>query len=279
MSKPSFNWETILGTNTSPLICIEERTEDEKLIIDNFQKIIFKPAVITPYYKENLSLLKRCHESCASQSKSVNHFFVADGFPKEEIKDWDVEHIILSKSHSDYGNTPRSIGALSAINKGYNVIFFLDADNWYEENHVEEALKLKQSDKSLDIVASCRKIFLPCGTLVGSEQVDYERKHIDTNCMIFFESSFFLLPFWATMTKELSVIGDRIMRKQFLRNRLKIAYTEKETVNYTSNYKNSYIKAGLKPPKDAYELDLSCLKQFSEKKFFNWNRFIFNNKF
>ena len=47
----------------------------------------------------------------------------------------------------------------------------------------------------------------------------------------------------------------------------------------TINYKNSYIKAGLKPPKNAYELDLSSLNNFSEKKFFNWNRFIFKNKF
>ena len=46
MSNPSVNWETILGTNTSSLISIEERAEDEKLIIDNCKKI---PFTLLPY--------------------------------------------------------------------------------------------------------------------------------------------------------------------------------------------------------------------------------------
>ena len=34
----------------------------------------FKPAIITPYYKENIKLIKRCHESCKSQTYKASHF-------------------------------------------------------------------------------------------------------------------------------------------------------------------------------------------------------------
>ena len=70
-------------------------------------------------------------------------------------------------------------------------------------------------EKFLIIRVNLYNLELPSGEIVKSDKVDLEKKHIDTNCMIFFESSFFLLPFWTTMTKELSVIGDRIMFKRF----------------------------------------------------------------
>ena len=236
----------------------------------------FKPAIITPYYKENIKLIKRCYESCKSQTYKASHFLVSDGFPNPEINNWDVNHIILSEAHNDYGNTPRGIGALSAINQGFNVILFLDADNWFENKHLESVLEMKIANLSFDIISTYRNLVLPSGEIVKSDKVDLEKKHIDTNCMIFFESSFFLLPFWTTMTKELSVIGDRIMFKRFKDNNLKIGFTEQKTVNYRTNFKVHYLKNEINPPKDSKELNLSNLKKFSENKFFNWNRFDFD---
>ena len=103
----------------------------------------------------------------------------------------DVNHIILSEAHNDYGNTPRGIGALSAINQGFNVILFLDADNWFENKHLESVLEMKIANLSFDIISTYRNLVLPSGEIVKSDKVDLEKKHIDTNCMIFFESSFF----------------------------------------------------------------------------------------
>ena len=236
----------------------------------------FKPAIITPYYKENIKLIKRCHESCKSQTYKASHFLVSDGFPNPEINNWDVNHIILSEAHNDYGNTPRGIGALSAINQGFNVILFLDADNWFENKHLESVLEMKIANLSFDIISTYRNLVLPSGEIVKSDKVDLEKKHIDTNCMIFFESSFFLLPFWTTMTKELSVIGDRIMFKRFKDNNLKIGFTEQKTVNYTTTFRVHYLRNGINPPKESKELNLDNLKNYSENKFFNWNRFNFD---
>ena len=43
-----------------------------------------KVAVITPYYKEPMHILQQCCESVARQGADVDHFLVADGFPKRE---------------------------------------------------------------------------------------------------------------------------------------------------------------------------------------------------
>ena len=236
----------------------------------------FRPAVITPYYKEDLAIIERCHESCLRQTHKVNHFIVADGYPNNAIDSWDTNHIILSNSHNDYGNTPRGIGAISAMNLGFNVIFFLDADNWFEKDHVESILRMKTEMPFLDIAASYRNFVLPEGIFVEPDSVDHEKRHIDTSCMSFFETSFFLLPFWLTMTKEVSCLCDRVMFKRFKDNNLKIGFTEQRTLNYTTNYKIHYERAGIVPPKSAKELDISDLNKFSEKKFYFRNKFNFN---
>ena len=77
------------------------------------------------------------------------------------------------------------------------------------------------------------------------------------------------------MTKELSILGDRIMFKRFKDNNLKIGFVEQKTVNNRKTFKVHYLRNGTNAPKDANELNLSNLKSFSEKIFFNWNRFDF----
>jgi hypothetical protein len=79
-------------------------------------------AVITPYHREELEILQKCHESVRQQTYPCAHYMVADGFPRQEIAIWPVEHIILSQPHSDSGNTPRGIGSFSAMNQGYDAI-------------------------------------------------------------------------------------------------------------------------------------------------------------
>ena len=78
-------------------------------------------AVITPYYKESLAVLERCHRSCQEQQGDwpLRHVMVADGHPRPELAGWNVDHIVLPQAHGDNGNTPRCLGAISAINQGY----------------------------------------------------------------------------------------------------------------------------------------------------------------
>lgn len=93
-----------------------------------------KVAVITPYYKESLDILQKCHESVKKQNHPSLHVMVADGFPVDDISQWDCNHIILPLGHNDIGSTPRLLGSYHAIGLGYDAIAFLDADNWYRED-------------------------------------------------------------------------------------------------------------------------------------------------
>ena len=94
-------------------------------------------AVITPYYRESLEMLQFCHDSVRTQTYPCTHFLVADGHARPEISGWAVQHLILPQAHGDDGNTPRCLGSLSAMKQGFDVITYLDADNWYYPNHID----------------------------------------------------------------------------------------------------------------------------------------------
>ena len=42
------------------------------------------------------------------------------------------------------------------------------------------------------------------------------------------------------------------------------------------SFKVHYLRNGINPPKESKELNLDNLKNYSENKFFNWNRFDFD---
>ncbi len=232
----------------------------------------FKPAVITPYHTEPFEIIERCHQSCLSQTIPCSHFLVSDGHVIQAINDLQAQHITLAHSHNDYGNTPRAIGALSAINQGFNPILFLDADNWFSSEHVENALATKAKNPYADVVASYRHLVLSDETIVEPDAEDTMRQHIDTSCLAMFESSFFLLPLWATMTKPLSVIGDRIMYSAFKNHGLAVEWTGARSLFYSTNYAHHWARAGKQPPSETYSLNTSILNDFSSEQLFHWSR-------
>ena len=77
-----------------------------------------RPIVITPYYKEDPALLRRCMDSVRAQTVPTEHFLVADGYPQDWIDAEPVRHLKLDRSHRDYGNTPRGVAALLATSEG-----------------------------------------------------------------------------------------------------------------------------------------------------------------
>jgi glycosyltransferase involved in cell wall biosynthesis len=224
-------------------------------------------AVITPYHKEGRETLQRCHDSVLTQSVECRHFLVSDGCANEDVAHWDCEHLILPVAHHDNGNTPRAIGALSAINRGFDVICFLDADNWLCPNHASEAIKLKSNEPSLDIAVLRRQIVLPDGTLVPDDSEDEEKEHIDTSCYAFFESSFSILPLWAMMPTFLSPICDRIIFSAIKAKGLKLAWSPQKSLYFTSNYRQHYINAGGVPPAKTNDADIAAIcKELNQKR-------------
>ena len=215
-------------------------------------------AVITPYYKESIQVLKRCHLSCLQQNGDwpLRHVMVADGHTREKIDGWDVDHIKLPKSHGDIGNTPRCIGAISAINQGYWPILFLDADNWFQPWHFNTIGKLRQSHPSADVLAMGRICALPDGTPIpGVPQEDLEHRHVDTSCYVFYPTAFRVLQLWGMMPPYLGPIGDRFIRESITELGLILAGTHQPSVVFTAHYSWAYEAVNRQIPNDVHDIN------------------------
>ena len=135
--------------------------------------------VVTPYFKGSIaseSLL----DSVARQTVAVDHILVADGFPQPWLSSKPVRHVMLDRAHGDYGNVARGVGALLAVAEKYSGIAFLDADNWYDEDHIECCLAAARTSPDCVFVAAQRKFVRPDGSVMVSvrpAEVPHARAH------------------------------------------------------------------------------------------------------
>lgn len=207
-------------------------------------------AVITPYYKESLDVLSKCHESVISQATDTDHFFIADGHPRSEIDDWNVKHITLHSGHSDNGNTPRGIGSLLAIKEGYDFIAYLDADNWFHENHLVSLLQLWNKTKA-PVCCAMRTFHHLNGEMMRvADNDENEFKFVDTSCYLIHRDAFDCLDIWHKMPSELSPICDRVFYSTILHNRYSIAFSKLRTVAFRTQYKSHYKHLKSNVPND-----------------------------
>ena len=167
-------------------------------------------AVVTPYYKESIEMLERCHQSVQNQTLNCLHILVADGYPNKTVKGWDAHHIQLPCSHNDIGSTPRLIGAYHAIGLGVEAITFLDADNWLREDHIEQMSRIMDQERA-DFVSTTRTLCRLDGSEMGPCPLTDPDHFIDTNCMMLGKAAFPVLHQWSLMPSYGHLIGDRIM--------------------------------------------------------------------
>ena len=208
-------------------------------------------AIVTAYHKEERSILQRCLTSVRRQTVAADHIVVADGHPQDWIDGEDVRHIRLDRSHGDYGNTPRGIGALLAIAEDYDAIAFLDADNWLLPIHVELALATaRQAGGPHDYIIAQRNMVRPDGTVmpIPDEPID---SHVDTNCFVFLPGSYHHLQTFALVPRKLAGIGDRIFFAGLRKQHLRFAVVATKTVNYHCIWSSLYDALGERPPADA----------------------------
>lgn len=218
-------------------------------------------AVITPYYREDLDTLRRCHDSVLRQTYPCTHIFVADGHPQQEIYSWKAQHFSMAVSHGDYGDTPRGIGSISAFNQGFDAVAYLDADNWYAEDHIESLVRAC-SEHDLAVAFSSRRIVLSTGEhcpFVDSDEVD--GRHVDTSCFFITAKAAFVASLWAMMDPRYSVIGDRLLLHVVKARGLRHGWTGQQTLYYESRWRVHFEAMGKAPPPDAHSIDLSHLSE------------------
>jgi len=210
-----------------------------------------KIAIITPYFKESLDILKQCHNSVLAQEISADHYFIADGFPRSEINLWKVKHIILEKNHDDNGNTPRGIGSKTARELNYDFISYLDADNWFHKDHLESLINLYNNTKA-NICCSKRTFHHMNGEDLNISEVPEDKfEHVDTSCFLIHNLAFEVTKIWEKMPKILSPICDRIFYKSIvIHKKYSIAFSNLRTVAFRSQYLSHYKTAKQQPPEN-----------------------------
>lgn len=213
-------------------------------------------AAITPYFLEPLEILTRCVQSVKKQTIPCDHFMIGDGTQVSELNEMDIIHISLDSSHKDYGNTPRAIGGMLAIPRDYDAIFFLDADNTIDPDHVEICVETAVCNPKADYIVAKRRFLRPDGSIIPYTQEPIDQL-VDTNCYFLLPGSYHLIPMWSRIPNRLSIIGDRIFLAALRFEGMKFAETNHETVNYYCTAKGVYESLGEPPPIDSKCFDFS----------------------
>jgi hypothetical protein len=235
----------------SGMACVRDgvRSRDEGLMP--------KIAVVTPYHREPDGVLQQCHESVLRQTYPCHHILVADGHPRPLFDGSPrTMHIALPLENGDNGNTPRAIGGLLADRYGFDAIAYLDADNWFDDDHIEVMLEgHRQSGHPL---VACKRTFVDLGgdPLAIAEHEEERHRHVDTSCWLLFRPAFPLLKAWL-MPRALSPVCDRVFFHAVLNARLPITAAACRTVTFRSQYAVHYQAAGLTPPPGAKVIDAS----------------------
>jgi len=210
-------------------------------------------AVITPYYKERRAWLERCIESVKAQDYAATHFMVADGFAQDWIDGARVRHLRLDRSHADFGNTPRALGAQLAVSEGFDAICFLDADNWFAPTHVTRCLEAADAtETAVDYVVARRNFVRDDGSTIPLQHNEDANPsadgHIDTNCYFLLRGAFHTIPRWSMMPKPLAIVCDRVYRLILEADKLARTYVTGTTVNYLCTWRGPYLALGETPP-------------------------------
>lgn len=191
--------------------------------------------------------LDKCIQSVKDQTHTdIHHIIVNDGAPPYFIPG--VEVINLPTCHNNFGDTPRAIGAASAIGREFDAIAWLDYDNWYEPNHIQSLIDcLKIGEAS--IATSARTLYTMEGVKLGPCYEVDGINFVDGNCYLVSKESFRLTWMWLNINPKDHCVDDRIIWDEVKRmikdEGTVVVFSALSTVCYRTNYAEHYKHFGL----------------------------------
>lgn len=209
-----------------------------------------KLAVITPYYKEPIAKLRRCHESVVNQSVKADHFLIADGHGNRKLDSWNACHVKLPVGMKDSGDTPRMIGLSMAATLGYDGFLFLDGDNWFEPGHIEQMV-WGHKQTGLPVVTCPRILRRLDGSILATCIESDGESFNDFNCYLFMRAALPFLRILALPNGEMNYFTDRVLWAHLREHCPQMARVSIPTVNYETTRLMHYWQAGETPPPEA----------------------------
>jgi hypothetical protein len=211
-----------------------------------------KICVVTPYFQTKLAWLIQAHDSVKVQTIPAWHILVCDGSEPAQIPSFHGTHVLLGRNYQDYGNTPRLIGCYNAVTQGADAIAFLDADNWFQPDHLEK-LRDYTLANNLDACASARMLNRPDGSVLGKCPVVDARPYIDTSCLLVMKPAFPHLIAWALQTQDNAAVMDQAVWKHMQNRGARLGFLDRPSVCYRTRHASHYRLLGQPPPPDAID--------------------------
>lgn len=210
-----------------------------------------KIAVITPYYREDIHTLTRCITSVAQQTHGqVHHYLVADGYPYDDMDGYPrMTHIALPHC-GDYGDAPRAVGCAVASARGHDAIALLDADCWFEPDHLQLMAGV-MLESGRDIITCPRNLYRSDGSFMAIDTESDGYHFNDMNCYLIARNKFHHLRTLMAKPKEHSIIDDRYLWASMREDLQHIARSTRPTVNYTTTFAFHYQQNNEQPPDDS----------------------------
>jgi cellulose synthase/poly-beta-1,6-N-acetylglucosamine synthase-like glycosyltransferase len=211
-----------------------------------------KVCVVTPYFETEPAWIRQGHASVRGQTIPAHHILVCDGSAPAQIEAFQGTHILLQRNYKDYGNTPRLIGCYNAISHGAEAIAFLDADNWFQPDHLENLVQFaKQND--LDACSSGRTLHRLDGSFMVKCPTVNGRPYIDTSCLLIMKPAFQLMLAWVLFGQEVSAVMDQQVWSHMGTMGARLGFLDKATVSYRTRHASHYRLIGETPPADAID--------------------------
>lgn len=199
-------------------------------------------AIVTPYHdSKTLHWLQECIESVRRQSyKECIHVLVGDGFQAMDLPIHDRLHTIhLSHNIGDYGDSPRALGAIYAYAQGADAVAFLDADNWYEINHIESLIDIHKHTGA-QVITCYRQLADLNGKILGICPDSDGLSFCDTGCMLFTKDSSEIATSWWTIPKAYHALDDRVIWDRVLSKKYSIACSKHASFVYRTAFIHHY---------------------------------------
>ena len=210
-----------------------------------------KVAVITPSWRTPTAWLEQCVDSVAQQTIPCTHFLVCDGdVTGNAALPLGIQVLRLPRPHADAGNAARAIGSISAIAQGFDALAYLDADNWYEPDHLRLLCEAQQQTGAA-VCSSGRLLHYPSGELLSPcPEVDGEQ-FVASNCLLLTRAAFGLVSAWylrpySTAPDSARALWQAIRDAGFLRT-----HHGQPTVHCRTRDLAHYRHFGKEPPADA----------------------------
>jgi hypothetical protein len=211
-----------------------------------------KICVVTPYFGTPLDWVIQAHDSVLAQSIPAWHILVCDGSEPAQIPSFRGTHILLGRNYRDYGNTPRLIGCYNAITQDADAIAFLDADNWFQPDHLE-SLRDYALANDLDACSSARMLNRPDGSFLAKCPVVNGRPFIDTSCLLVMRAAFPHLIAWVLQAQDTAAVMDQEVWKHMYKMGVRLGFLDRPSVSYRTRHASHYRLAGEVPPPDAID--------------------------